>query len=213
MAPNHHAKGGAPRGSTSSMKDILYGGSPEPAYGRGNQHSHAASSVHRRRKRSTCEKGTEQLWCLSVRSDSFATTYLSCRTLPNASSPARRIHTVGNVRRERALWKSQNTFADDVLGISPHRPQAQAQRGCPSKKAGDKGNKFSIGAEKVGAGHNFDAAQEAYAQSHEAAMANRRGRVGSNQEETKGGQSTALTEPVVQNNCGTKRVLSNYLLD
>eukprot|EP00959_Pyramimonas_sp_CCMP1952_P128322 2683185-Pyramimonas_sp.AAC.1 len=41
MAPNHHAKGGAPRGSTSSMKDILYGGSPEPAYGRGNQHSHA----------------------------------------------------------------------------------------------------------------------------------------------------------------------------
>ena len=51
-----------------------------------------------------------------------------------------------------------------------HRP---AQRGHAAKHAGDKGNKFSTGAEKVGAAHNWDAAQEAYLQAQEDALAAR----------------------------------------
>mmetsp|Transcript_32466 Transcript_32466/g.70928 ORF Transcript_32466/g.70928 Transcript_32466/m.70928 type:complete len:163 (-) Transcript_32466:2312-2800(-) len=114
-APNERRSpsGAAPRGSTSSMKNILYGGQaeePTKSYGRVGQ------------------PGPRQ----------------------GASAP----------------WA---TYEDTELygGRSP------AQRGRPAKQAGDKGNKFSTGAEKVGAGHNWDAAQMAFEETQEAAHASR----------------------------------------
>eukprot|EP00976_Prorocentrum_cordatum_P075993 1182119-Prorocentrum_minimum.AAC.5 len=83
--------------------------------------------------------------------------------------------TVLDLRRLAAVRRSQIPLLMSILGfldfrMSCHRP-AQGER---RKKAGDTGDRFSVGAEKVGSGQNVDAARLAYFQAQETALAARR---------------------------------------